>query len=638
MSAPKRILIVDDEPHNVDLLEALLDSLGHESEMALNGFEALSKLNPSIDLVLLDLMMPYMDGFEVTRRIRHDPECSDIPIIVVTGLSGKEDRLAAVEAGANDYITKPIEKVELGVRIASLLKMKEAQDAIKSHKTELEATVAKRTVDLRDSEHRYRTLFEESLDAILIVDAGHKIVDVNRAFLELFGFTREDMSIVNPRELFADPTDVTKLRHEILTHGFVRDRAWRIRTKDGSERECVFTASVRRELDGRFMGYQSIIHDVTDRKIAEEALRESEEKYRLLADNANEGIILCRDGQPTFFNDKAVQIMGYTEDELRSGSFAEFVHQEDREAVIDSLQNGGNGEATSDALVFRILDKDGSTRWLAMKTVLVDWHRVPASLSFLEDITARKQAEDALRESENRFRTIFEAAHDIIFIKDRGLRYRNVNSSMLRVMQLPLETFVGKTDTEIFGPQVGKELQHLEARVLDGQIVETERTLFLADRSVSLSCVRVPLRDSAGKVKGVCGIARDVTERKRRETEPRIRLEEYRSEAMRAALEKALLASQTESIVLVVGENGSGKDYVARYVHDHSRRVGGPLLTMHCGALGSEVATVELFGQAIPSSPGTTGRKRGLLELAEGRNALAQRHWQTSLRTCSPGS
>jgi PAS domain S-box-containing protein len=622
MSERKRILIVDDEEQNLDLLQALLESFGHESEIARNGFEALAKLNSSVDLVLLDVMMPFMDGFEVTRRIRHDPVCFDIPIIMVTGLTGRGDRLAAVEAGANDFITKPIDRVELRVRMASLLKMKEVQDAIKRHRAELEATVSKRTADLRDSEHRYRALFENSLDAILIVDEENRIVDVNRAFLDLLGFTREEVFTLNPRELFADPGDAAKLLNEILRKGSVRDQEWKVRTKGGSERDCVFTAALRREADGRVMGYQSIVHDVTDRNKAEKALKESEEKYRLLVDNANEGIIVCRNGRATFANAKAAMIMGYPLEQLTSSPFAEFVHQEDRQAFIDFVQNRPKTEALRDPLLFRIVNSEGATQWLEMKSVLVDWKNVPATLNFVEDVTTRKQAEDALRESEIRFRTVFESAQDIIFIKDRDLRYAQVNSAMLKVLQLPQEKLIGKTDEEVFGPEIAKDLRNLELRVLGEQSIETERTLLVDGKPITLNCMRVPLRDSAGKVNGICGIARDVTERQRRKRERPAQAHEYASDAMRTALDKARLAAGTDSIVMFLGEKGSGKGYLARYVHDRSRRANGPFFRSNCTSRPSNGSEVELFGQEIASVPGARGQTRGLLELAEGGTLL----------------
>jgi putative two-component system response regulator len=147
--AGARLLIVDDEELNRELLEGMVECLGHEAESARDGQEALTRLSPAIDLVLLDVMMPGMDGLEVARRIRIDPEYGDLPIIMVTALANKADRLRAVEAGANDFIAKPVDLTELRVRTTSLLKMKAAQDAVKRHQVELEALVQVRTTALR---------------------------------------------------------------------------------------------------------------------------------------------------------------------------------------------------------------------------------------------------------------------------------------------------------------------------------------------------------------------------------------------------------------------------------------------------------------------------------------------------------
>ncbi|MBN1828718.1 MAG: response regulator [Deltaproteobacteria bacterium] len=139
MERRKRVLVVDDEASDRELLEALLTELGHDLDMAADGSAALAKLDSSHDLVLLDVMMAGMDGFEVARRIRNESSVSDIPICMVTVLSGKEERLRAVEAGANDFIAKPIDKTELKLRTATLLKAKEARDTIKRYQAELEA-------------------------------------------------------------------------------------------------------------------------------------------------------------------------------------------------------------------------------------------------------------------------------------------------------------------------------------------------------------------------------------------------------------------------------------------------------------------------------------------------------------------
>ena len=155
---PGLILIVDDDPVNCELLVALGTGMGYECETASNGYEALEHLKTDTDLVLLDATMPEMNGFEVARRMRAHPQFGSVPIMMVTALSGKQDRLDAVEAGANDFITKPIDKTELRVRSASLFKMKRAQDALKRHQEELEEEVRVRTASLQAANEKMAVL------------------------------------------------------------------------------------------------------------------------------------------------------------------------------------------------------------------------------------------------------------------------------------------------------------------------------------------------------------------------------------------------------------------------------------------------------------------------------------------------
>ncbi|RKY61911.1 MAG: two-component system response regulator [Candidatus Neomarinimicrobiota bacterium] len=170
MSDKKRILVVDDDEEIRIILGEFLSMMGYDHETASDGLEALAKVKLDIDLVLMDINMPNMDGFEVTKRIRMEPEYRDLPIIMVTSMASREDRLRAVQAGANDFIAKPIDQTELEVRTVSLLKMKEIQDTIKRHKTELEEKVQQRTAALRKSLDEMvdaqRRTYEAYLDTI----------------------------------------------------------------------------------------------------------------------------------------------------------------------------------------------------------------------------------------------------------------------------------------------------------------------------------------------------------------------------------------------------------------------------------------------------------------------------------------
>ncbi|MEK6709712.1 MAG: response regulator [Nitrospinota bacterium] len=137
-----RILLVDDEAETLEVLGEILRSMGYQAETARSGEEALAKLSPQTDLVLLDVKMPGLDGFQVAQRIRKNPATKDIPIIMVTALGNRADRLNAVKAGANDFIQKPVDAVELKVRAESLLKIKESQDEIKRQRAELQRAYA----------------------------------------------------------------------------------------------------------------------------------------------------------------------------------------------------------------------------------------------------------------------------------------------------------------------------------------------------------------------------------------------------------------------------------------------------------------------------------------------------------------
>jgi PAS domain S-box-containing protein len=152
MKAKPVILVVDDLTQNNELLEAYLVPQGYEVIKAVSGEEAFKKLaDNQIDLILLDVMMPGMDGFEVTRRIRQDPKTRLMPIILVTALKETEDRIKGIKAGCDDYISKPFDKMELLARVQSLLKVKAYNDLMTNYRKELESEVINMTAELRQS-------------------------------------------------------------------------------------------------------------------------------------------------------------------------------------------------------------------------------------------------------------------------------------------------------------------------------------------------------------------------------------------------------------------------------------------------------------------------------------------------------
>lgn len=145
MQKPPKVLVVDDEVIYTDIFTSVLKKNGYGFTIGRNGHEALEKLGEgTTDLIILDIMMPGIDGFETCRRVRNDVATQDIPIIMVTAQDNNEFKLKGLEAGANDFLHKPVDTLEMMIRVKNLLKMKDYQDTLKWNIGMLETEVARR--------------------------------------------------------------------------------------------------------------------------------------------------------------------------------------------------------------------------------------------------------------------------------------------------------------------------------------------------------------------------------------------------------------------------------------------------------------------------------------------------------------
>lgn len=152
MGKPALIQIVDDDLRNIRLLEAQLKAEGHEIMTALSGNACLAQLKDRLpDLILLDIMMPGMDGFEVAGRLKQDARTKAIPVIMVTALEDRDSRLRALDMGAEEFLNKPIDRAELWIRVRNMLRLKEHQNFLAKHNRILEEQVAERTEALREA-------------------------------------------------------------------------------------------------------------------------------------------------------------------------------------------------------------------------------------------------------------------------------------------------------------------------------------------------------------------------------------------------------------------------------------------------------------------------------------------------------
>ncbi len=168
-----RILVVDDEPKNIRILQILLEAKGYIVIAATHGQEALDQVKEaSPDLILLDIMMPRMNGYEVCERIRADEETQFVPIVMVTALTEAKDRIKAIEVGADDFISKPFDSLEVIARARSLLRVKQYHDALKQANQELAEHNARLDMELQMAQEVQASLMPQGITDL----AGFRVV------------------------------------------------------------------------------------------------------------------------------------------------------------------------------------------------------------------------------------------------------------------------------------------------------------------------------------------------------------------------------------------------------------------------------------------------------------------------------
>ena len=232
-----KILAVDDEPHNILLLSRYLKHMGHDVAGAENAIVALDMLDRSFDLILSDVMMPEMNGFEFVRTIRSNPEFDDIPIVMVTTLAEKEDRLKAVEAGANDFITKPVDPLELQVRVNSMLRQKSQRDEILHYETELSSLVEARTLALQKALREVKKSHEDTIIHLSAAaeykdeETGAHIVRMSgysAVIAEALGLDEEEVDLIRKSSPMHDLGKIGIPDHILLKPGKLDQDEWEV--------------------------------------------------------------------------------------------------------------------------------------------------------------------------------------------------------------------------------------------------------------------------------------------------------------------------------------------------------------------------------------------------------------------------
>lgn len=395
------ILHVDDDPHQLRFFKLFLEENydRYSVESLSNPLNVFSKLEEkTYDCVVTDYLMPQMDGISLAMKIR---ETSEIPIILYMGSGFEDVAYMALSVGVDECVRKSLDPGHYDLLAKKIIQVVErpcvrAQDLNASQG----GTIRVLHVDDEETQLVFTKQFLEEVDLrfrIESVSSGKEALD--RLYDHRFDCIVSDFMMPG-----IDGIEFAKKVRESSDIPFI------IYTGHGSEEvaEAAFKVGVndyvRKELNPSHYQVlaQRIRIAVEKHRVAEE-LKKSEEKYRSLAENSNQAILIYQEGSYKYANPRATEISGYNEQELLSMNPLDLVHPEDLEFVTEIsyeyVSKRLNGEAHPDFHSFRFITQDGRTRWVELNSVPIIWDGKSAALNFFTDITELKQYEKRVRGS-----------------------------------------------------------------------------------------------------------------------------------------------------------------------------------------------------------------------------------------------
>ena len=566
-----RILIVDDELVSREKLRKITADFG-ECIVVDSGADALqvaTSQNPP-DLILLDIIMPEMDGYEVCKRLKAERSTSDIPVIFITSKHGDDDETRGLGLGAVDYITKPFNPSIVKARVQAHLELKKHRNRLEEMVNERTAKLKKTTRELRaeiaerkkaeevlkKNEEKFRAILENIQDVYYQTDMQGKIVLISPSAAELYGVdsTDELIGCDIAETFYYYPEDRSKSMEEIAKTGYLKDYTVIMRRKDGTPVSAEINAHLIYDKEGNVIGIEGITRDISGREQAEESLRESEERYSSIVENSLNAIILYQQEKILFANEPFFNIFGYGREELQDMVVNDLLAPEVVNDVEELRRRRLAGEIEK-ASVYESKGRreDGEIFDMEISTCVISYQGEKCIMAFLSDISKRKQAEEALLKVHDELEwRVKERTGELLRINEQlkveieerkqveeALQTKDTLINALLNNQIDAATVVDKelkmlyvNDflAERFGRSVDEMIGFTPEEVVDKadtvnarrvayfkQVATTGKPVRFEDKRTGIwfDTVVTPVLDKDGQVFQIAILARDITDKKK---------------------------------------------------------------------------------------------------------------------------
>jgi formate hydrogenlyase transcriptional activator len=498
---------------------------------------------------------------------------------------------------------------------------------------------------LRTSEERSHLILDKALDAVVMMDSDGLITGWNPQAENIFGWSRDEAlgrrmseTIIPLQHRSAHERG---LRHFLTTgEGPVLNQRSEMTAlhRDGREFPVELTVTPLK-MDGKVV-FSAFLRDITERKRAEEKLRMSEERTRLIVDMALDAVVMMdADGMIIGWNPQAETVFGWPHDEAVGRRMSETIipvkHRAAHERGVRRFLATGEGPLLNQRVEMTALHRDGREFPVELTVTPLKMDGAVVFSGFLRDITERKRAEERIRQDEEELRLLIEGIPQLIWRAqpDGLIEYHNQRllayhgRTMEEVRGLGYANFIHADDRE-------NAVKTWREAVSTGNPYESQSRLLGADGHYRWFLTRgLPLRDAQGRILKWYGTCTDIDEvtrlRQQLEQERDYLREEVKeagafgeiigkSEAIKKVMLQAEQVAGTSSTVLLIGETGTGKELLARAIHNLSPRHARPMVALNCAALPATLVESELFGREKGAYTGALSRQIGRFELADG--------------------
>jgi len=496
---PIRVLHVDDEAGFLKAAKQILEMQGaFEVETASSVEEAEEKIrHKSYDVIVSDYVMPGKTGLDFLKELRESG--NNIPFIIFTGRGREIVAIKALNLGADQYVNKignpDVVYSELTHGIRKLVKIKRAEEKV------------------RESEEKYRSLFDNAKDVIVLMDLKGNVTSINKA-AEEYGFKKDEVIGRNMRN-FVPKKYWPKLLKELVQIARGKTVESRIEIITPKGKKDTEYRSDPMIVDNRVVGVQGVLRDVTERKKAEEELIRLSSAVKMTTDSI---VISDLDGKIIDVNEATLKLYG-TDDkkDLIGKNSYDLIAPEDREKALASAKET-LGKGYVKGREYNIITKDGGRVPVEMSVALMkDVDGKPIGfVGISRDITERKRAEEALRDSEKNWSDSFNSLEDVMIIINKDYTIERINDNGLKLLGKTREELIGKKCYQvILGVDAPSEFCPGKRALKTGKVESIDRYMKLFDKYFSIKSS--PIFNERGETVGFVDLMRDITERKQAE-------------------------------------------------------------------------------------------------------------------------